>query len=67
MQFKLEILKKYINNSSHSYKSLSDAIGISERSLFRKVANCNFTIVELCAIVNTLVLSKDQILSILGL
>ena len=67
MEFNVEILKKYINNSNHSYKSLSDAIGISERSLFRKVANGNFTIVELCAICNTLDLSKDQILSILGL
>ena len=67
MEFNVEILKKYINNSSHSYKSLSDAIGISERSLFRKVTNGNFTIGELCAIVNTLELSKDQVLTILGL
>ena len=67
MEFKLEILKKYINNSPMTHDEIAESSNISIATYFRKIKNGNFTVGELCAIVNTLGLSKDQMLSILGL
>ena len=67
MEFRLEILKKYINNSPMTHDEIAEGSNISIATYFRKIKNGNLTVGELCAIVNTLGLSKDQVLSILGL
>ena len=67
MEFKLEILKQYINNSPMTHDEIAESSNISIATYFRKIKNGNFTVGELCAIVNTLGLSRDQVLSILNL
>lgn len=67
MEFKLDTLKQYINNSPMTHDEIAESSNISIATYFRKLKSGNFTIVELCAICNTLGLSKDQMLSILDL
>ena len=62
----IELLKRYISNSTLSMVAIAEEIGMNERTFFRRMKANNFTVNEFLAIAKLLRLTNDQMLKILG-
>ena len=63
----IELLKRYISNSTLSMVAIAEEIGMNERTFFRRMKANNFTVNEFLAIAKVLKLSQDEIMKVLQL
>lgn len=62
----LELLKRYITNSSYTHDELAEEVGMKIATWYRRFKDGNFTIDEFVAIGKVLNLSDNQMLKVLG-